>query len=275
MSARKDSVEEFEEESEEYFTSRNELSTSDIPARDPEYFPYKKDTQIPSEPEITRIISIYIPEDKIKEIKALIKDVVTKKPTKNEIINRINETQISPETYNALILHIISLAKQACTKNTQSENPNSVLKLKNVLKDQFLMEIKKDLEDSGYSQRPIQQYSMFKRTPEDLSSAVSSNPQLISLFSANYNVLCCKIKKILSVKDIHNRLKKGSFEYKLSENVSLDTAKCAYAATLHYVKEIIGKCININRELDRDKLIAEMFGNVRGGYLLYKDYPTV
>ncbi|KAI5166108.1 hypothetical protein NEIRO03_0900 [Nematocida sp. AWRm78] len=262
------------EESEDFFLGKHEQTHSEISVRESEYLPNERDLSTPaSDVNIDEIISMYIPVEKIDQIKSLIRDVITKKHTKQQIITRVNEMGIDPVAYNRLIIHFISFASQESAKNVQTESRSKVLKLKGALKDQFLMDIKKDLEDPAYNTKTHQQYSLFKRTPEDLSSAVSNRPQLISLFSANYNVLCCKIKRILSVKDLHNRLKKGSFEYKLSEQVTLETAKCTYAAILHYIKETIGKCLNIDRELDRNMLISTMFGNVRGAYLLYNNYP--
>ncbi|KAI5190566.1 hypothetical protein NEMIN01_1104 [Nematocida minor] len=224
------------------------------------------------------IISAYFSEEKAEIVRNLLKDIVNKKIHKEEVVECLQRAEIDVHAYNAFILRVISTANRETNKkpyDVKHEEECRTLNLKGALKEQFLLEIKKDMEDSSYITKTQQQYSFFKRTPEDLSSVVSSRPQLISLFSANYNVLCCKIKKILSIKDLHNRLKKGSFEYKLNEKISIETAKCAYTVIIHYIKETIGKCLDIDGNLDRNLLIRTMFGNVRGVYLLYNSYPPV
>lgn len=227
---------------------------------------------------IETMIHDEFPEKQRRTIKDILKKVIRRKIGREEIVQYLSHDGIDPHAYNRLIRRVISKASAEMNRKKESigqKEECKTLRIKGVLKEQFLLEIKKDIEDSSYITKTQQQYSFFKRTPEDLSSIVSSRPHLISLFSANYNVLCCKIKKILSVKDLHNKLKKGSFEYKLNEQVSIETAKCAYAVTIHYIKEIVGKCLDIDGNLDRNLLIKTMFGNVRGVYLLYSDYPPV
>lgn len=238
--------------------------------------PEKEEENRITHAETEKIIEKYVGKKKVEKVKILLKEIVDKKIEKQEVAKRLEILDIDYLSYNSIVLKIISAAMAEGIKKPvreQKETGSKILRIKGVLKELFLLEIKKEMEDPAYTTKTQQQYSFYKRTPEDLSSVVSTRPHLISLFSANYNVLCCKIKKILSIKDLHNRLKKGSFEYKLNEQLSVDIAKCAYVALIHYIKEMIGKCLNMNGQLDRDILIRTMFGNVRGVYLLYNSYP--
>ncbi|KAH9385329.1 uncharacterized protein NEMAJ01_0225 [Nematocida major] len=225
---------------------------------------------------IAQIISEYFPAEAHAAVKGLLKEVLTKKLSRKEMLAKMKQLGIEISSYNSLILKIVEVAVRRSKSQKQRETSPSeenTLRIKGALKEQFLLEVKRDMEDPLYNTKSQQQYSFYKRTPEDLSNAVSSKPHLIALFSANYNVLCCKIKKILSIRELHNRLKKGSFEYKLNEQVSVEAAKCAYTTLIHYIKEMIGKCLDVNNRVDREKLIRTMFGNVRGVYLLYNNYP--
>lgn len=216
---------------------------------------------------------------KRQAIEEVLKDYLLRKTTKSELSDQIASRGIAPGEFNALVRGLIAEAS-ASTKQeietidySKAQNRES-LKLKGAIPEGQLQEIKKTVEDSGYIAKPYQQYSFFRRTSEDLSAAVSTRPQLISLFSASYNVLCSKTQKILSVKDLQNKLKKGSFEYKLNEHVPVDIAKCTYECLKHYVKHVIEQSLNSEQQLDKEVLTQLMFGNVRGIYLLYDSYPA-
>lgn len=261
-----------------YF-EKTSLETPPIANNSAENIYYEKEKkQREEKASIEALICEHFPEEKREIVKNILKKITRRRVGKEEMCRYLSQGEIDPHEYNRFILHIIALAhieKNRKPEHTHKKYECKALRIKGALKEQFLLEIKKDLEDSSYIAKTQQQYSFFKRTPEDLSSIVSSRPHLISLFSANYNVLCSKIKKILSIRDLHNRLKKGSFEYKLNEQVPIETAACAYTVIIHYIKEMIGKCLDMNGNLDKNLLIKTMFGNVRGVYLLYSDYPPV
>ncbi|OAG32307.1 hypothetical protein NEDG_02058 [Nematocida displodere] len=185
---------------------------------------------------------------------------------------------VQPQEFNTFLLKILAEAqttkKEKAPINYERALRKESLQIKGALPEAFLLEIKKNLEESAYLSKAQQHYSFFRRTPEDLSIAVNGRPQLIALFSAGYNILCGKIDKILSVKDLQNKLKKGAFEYKLNEQVSVDVAKCAHECLKHYLKETIGECIDKrSNTIDKHLLIKRVFGNIHGSYLLYEEYP--
>ncbi|KAI5181842.1 hypothetical protein NEOKW01_1999 [Nematocida sp. AWRm80] len=143
-----------------------------------------------------------------------------------------------------------------------SVNRRVTLSLSQMISEKFLNEVKRDLEDAFYLNKPVQQHSMFRRTPEELSSTINSRPQLISLFSANFSILSCKILKVLNIKNIKNKLKKCSFEYKLNEEVTLSLSKYTYEVLKFYLKFILGSTIK-NKKIDKNKLLNTLFKQIK------------
>ncbi|KAI5190121.1 hypothetical protein NECID01_0814 [Nematocida sp. AWRm77] len=235
-----------------------------------EHLEEKLQQAVPSEEDLDR---------KTKEAsEEILRDYILQKITKTELEQAIEKKSIGRKEFNLVVLQMLALTQVSAKPEASAESSAKaagaeVLKLKGAIPESQLLEIKKLVEDSGYITKPYQQYSFFRRTSEDLSAAVSTRPQLISLFSASYNVLCGKTKKILSVKDIQNKMKKGSFEYKLSEHVSVEIAQCAYECLKYYIKHIVESSLNGKNQIDKEALMKIMFGNIRGVYLLYEDYP--
>ncbi|KAI5186907.1 hypothetical protein NEHOM01_1791 [Nematocida homosporus] len=213
------------------------------------------------------------------QIKLLLKKYLLKQINKSELEQHLHQAGITPTQHNTLILRLLATAWSASKEKTlhpqQCIPSREVLNIKEALPESFLLEIKETLDTSHYLSKSFQQYSFFRRTPENLSMAINGRPQLIALFSTNYNILCSKIQKILSIKDLQNRLKKGSFEYILNEQIGVTPARCAYECLKHYLKEVIGKALNKEtNKIDKTILLSMMFGNIKGIYLLYEDYPT-
>lgn len=200
--------------------------------------------------------------------------------TKDRLISAISEADLDPHKFNSLVLRIASLIfstekpKQIPLpehRNRQKE----YLRIRGALSEAFLLEMKKETEDPSYAAKALQQYSLFRRTPEELSSGINEKPQLISLFSASHNILCSKIQGILSVKDMQNKLRKSAFEYKLSEHVPVEVAMCLHECVKHYLKEVIGNSLDSRmQKIRKQKLMKDMYGNIQGAYLLYNTYPT-
>ncbi|KAI5173096.1 hypothetical protein NEFER03_2074 [Nematocida sp. LUAm3] len=224
---------------------------------------------------------VFPEEKKREEACKIFKRYLLREVDKEHLSCSLEKHGISKKEYNQLVIRLLSdvyLFKRQSGESMDllSAKENNILRIKEVLSEEFLREVVQALEGSSYAQKAHQQYSLFRRSPEDLSAAVSGRPQYISLFSANYNVLCTKIKKIISIKDLHNKIKKGSFEYKLNEQVGVEVAKYMHECVKHYLKEMIGRCLDQStNQIDRSTLFSETFGNVKGVYLVYDDYSSL
>lgn len=200
--------------------------------------------------------------------------------TKDQLVSAVSEADLDPSKFNSLVLRIASLvfSAQKPKQGTQSSNrqrKKECLRIRGALSEAFLLEMKKEVEDPSYAPKALQQYSIFRRTPEELSSGINEKPQLISLFSASHNILCSKIQGILSVKDMQNKLRKSAFEYKLSEHVPVEVAMCLHECVKHYLKEVVGSSLDARmQKIRKQKLVKDMYGNIQGAYLLYNTYPT-
>lgn len=231
---------------------------------------------------INRALEGLFPEEEMRENAAdILKRYLLKRIGKKEMEELLKEKSVDIKRYNKFILSIIS---SGCTVQKKSDTvidydkiiERETLHIKNILSERFLQEINRCLENTEYVSKSIPQYSFFRRTSEDLSAAVNERPQLISLFSASYNVLCSKINKIVSIKEIQNKLKKNAFEYKLDENIEISLAKAMYECLIFYIKTVIEKALNRDTGvIDKDILYSMMFGNIKGIYFLYEDYPPM
>jgi hypothetical protein len=211
--------------------------------------------------------------------KALLRAFVLDKISKEQLKREVLACGIDPRKFNSCILDLL---KEAVFP---AQGPVSLLEhqrlqrrraqsLRNVISQEALLQIKKEILEDSYLQKPLQQFSIFRRTPEELSSTVNGRPHLIALFSAQYNVLCKKIDKVLSIKDLWNKMKKGSFEYKLSESLPIDVARCAHECLAHYLKTVIGRSLDRERaSISTEKLSREVYGNIYGVFLLHEEYP--
>jgi len=218
-------------------------------------------------------------EDKTEIIKEAIKKYLFKKITKEGLREYIREKGVKRCEFNLFITDLVSVAHRSkkwkkAVIDYGAQKTKEYMRLNSNFLESFLLEIKKNFEESAH-QQPVLQYSMYRRTPEDLSATISNKPQLVSLFSAGYNVLCSNIQKVLSVKDLQNRMKKASFEYRLSEQTSVEAAKCAHECLKQYLKETIGKVVDRRtNKIDVESLLRMTFGGVLGAYLLYEKYPN-
>lgn len=213
------------------------------------------------------------------KMRSALKSFLLENIGKEQLVQSLEKQKVSRAAFNSLVLGILAKGVDSSSgpipaQKFEELHARPTQRLRGVLSQSVLAEIKKDLSQSTYIPKPCQQFSLFRRTPEDLSAAVSGRPHLIALFSAQYNVLCGKIRKVLSIRDLWNKMKKSSFEYKLTEHVPMEVAECAHECLIHYLKKTIGNCVQRGRSrLRLQELSHEVYGNIYGVYLLHEEYP--
>lgn len=205
---------------------------------------------------------------------------ILKEASKEELRRAVAEGGVAPQAFNAFVFSLLRRAVQEEDERAvgmvrhEEQAARRVLPLRTLLTLSFFSDVAQGLKGGGYVAKMQQNQSIFKRTPEELSAAVSGRPHLIALFSAPYNVLCGKIRGLISIKDILKRLKKSSFEYRLSEDVEMDVAARAHEYLVKYVKSMVSDALRQSPgQIGRRQLARHTYGCVHGQYLLPGEYP--